>query len=31
MGEKVTTERDYYMELNDFNRVVEKYRHGIQL
>jgi len=31
MGEKQTTERDYYMELNDFNRVVEKYRHGIKL
>ncbi len=31
MGEKVTTERDYYMELNDFDRVVEKYRHGVRL
>jgi prepilin-type processing-associated H-X9-DG protein len=31
MGEKLTTERDYYMERNDFNRVVEKYRHGPKL
>ena len=35
MGEKKTTERDYYMEkgLNntDFDRVVEPYRHGIKL
>ena len=31
MGEKVTTERDYYMEANDFDRVVEKYRHGVRL
>lgn len=38
-GEKVTTERDYYMEGSslpgdnntEFNRVVEKYRHGIRL
>jgi len=30
MGEKLTTERDYYMERNDFDRVVEKYRHGIK-
>jgi prepilin-type processing-associated H-X9-DG protein len=38
-GEKVTTERDYHMEagpdpdnpLSDFNRVVEKYRHGPKL
>jgi prepilin-type N-terminal cleavage/methylation domain-containing protein/prepilin-type processing-associated H-X9-DG protein len=28
-GEKRTTIRDYYMELNDFDRVVEPYRHGI--
>lgn len=28
MGEKVSTEQDYYMERGDFNRVVEKYRHG---
>jgi prepilin-type processing-associated H-X9-DG protein len=35
-GEKVTTERDYYMEAgpqwadqnSEFNRVVEKFRHG---
>jgi prepilin-type N-terminal cleavage/methylation domain-containing protein/prepilin-type processing-associated H-X9-DG protein len=27
-GEKKTDERDYYMERNDFERVVEKYRHG---
>jgi prepilin-type N-terminal cleavage/methylation domain-containing protein/prepilin-type processing-associated H-X9-DG protein len=31
MGEKLTTERDYYMERNDFDRVVEKYRHGVKL
>jgi prepilin-type processing-associated H-X9-DG protein len=31
MGEKVTTERDYYMERSDFGRVVEKYRHGLKL
>ncbi len=38
-GEKVTTERDYYMEagppgskgVSEFDRVVEKYRHGILL
>jgi prepilin-type N-terminal cleavage/methylation domain-containing protein/prepilin-type processing-associated H-X9-DG protein len=34
-GEKVTTERDYYMERgpnnSEFNRVVEKYRHGVKL
>ena len=38
-GEKVTTERDYYMEAgpvgtsgaSEFDRVVEKYRHGVQL
>jgi prepilin-type N-terminal cleavage/methylation domain-containing protein len=37
-GEKVTTERDYYMEagptasqMSDYNRVVERYRHGAQL
>ena len=28
-GEKRTIERDYYMEQGDFDRVVEKYRHGI--
>jgi prepilin-type processing-associated H-X9-DG protein len=31
MGEKKTTERDYYMEANDFARVVEPYRHGVRL
>jgi prepilin-type N-terminal cleavage/methylation domain-containing protein/prepilin-type processing-associated H-X9-DG protein len=34
-GEKVSTERDYYMERgvgnSDFDRVVEKYRHGPRL
>jgi prepilin-type N-terminal cleavage/methylation domain-containing protein len=30
-GEKVTTERDYYMEVSDYNRVVEQYRHGVRL
>jgi len=28
-GEKRSVERDYYMEAGDFDRVVEKYRHGI--
>ena len=28
MGEKVSVERDYYMERNDFDTLVEKYRHG---
>ena len=31
MGEKKTTERDYYMESQDFPRVVVSYRHGIKL
>jgi len=31
MGEKVTAEGDYYMNRGDFDRVVEKYRHGIKL
>jgi prepilin-type N-terminal cleavage/methylation domain-containing protein len=36
MGEKVTSEPDYYMNTvanqgTDFNRVVEKYRHGVRL
>jgi prepilin-type processing-associated H-X9-DG protein len=31
MGEKVTLVGDYYMEYGDFDRVVEKYRHGAQL
>ena|SRR5687768_18489464 len=30
-GEKVTVERDYYMEQTDFDRVVELYRHGPQV
>ena len=30
-GEKQTAVRDYYMEANDFVRVVEPYRHGISL
>jgi prepilin-type N-terminal cleavage/methylation domain-containing protein len=35
-GEKVTTERDYYMEaspdrMSDYNRVVERFRHGARL
>jgi prepilin-type N-terminal cleavage/methylation domain-containing protein len=29
MGEKVSDQQDYYMEMEDFNRVVEPYRHGI--
>jgi prepilin-type processing-associated H-X9-DG protein len=28
-GEKLTTERDYYMEVAEFDRIAEKYRHGI--
>ena len=28
LGEKVSLERDYYMERSDFERIVEKYRHG---
>jgi prepilin-type N-terminal cleavage/methylation domain-containing protein/prepilin-type processing-associated H-X9-DG protein len=28
-GEKITTERDYYMEVAEFDRIAEKYRHGI--
>jgi prepilin-type N-terminal cleavage/methylation domain-containing protein len=36
MGEKVTDQMDYYMDLHanggtDFDRVVEKYRHGVRL
>jgi prepilin-type N-terminal cleavage/methylation domain-containing protein/prepilin-type processing-associated H-X9-DG protein len=31
VGEKVTTVGDYYMQVGDFNRVVEQYRHGLQL
>jgi prepilin-type processing-associated H-X9-DG protein len=30
-GEKVSSERDYYMQADDFARVVELYRHGINL
>ncbi len=30
-GEKKTESRDYYMEANDFDRVVEPYRHGLKL
>jgi prepilin-type processing-associated H-X9-DG protein len=31
MGEKKSSETDYHMDLNDFDRVVEQYRHGLQL
>jgi len=31
MGEKVSTEHDYYMEPGDFDRLVEKYRHGLNV
>lgn len=31
MGEKKSTEPDYYMDLRDFSRLVEQYRHGLQL
>lgn len=31
MGEKVSTERDYYMERDEFDRVVEHYRHGVTI
>jgi prepilin-type N-terminal cleavage/methylation domain-containing protein/prepilin-type processing-associated H-X9-DG protein len=30
-GEKKTEIRDYYMERDDYDRVAEKYRHGIKL
>lgn len=30
-GEKVTIEEDYYMEINDFDRLVELRRHGVLL
>jgi prepilin-type N-terminal cleavage/methylation domain-containing protein/prepilin-type processing-associated H-X9-DG protein len=30
-GEKVTWERDYFMQTSDFARVVEPYRHGLTL
>jgi prepilin-type N-terminal cleavage/methylation domain-containing protein len=29
MGEKLTTVRDYYLEIGDFDRVAEPYRHGL--
>jgi prepilin-type N-terminal cleavage/methylation domain-containing protein/prepilin-type processing-associated H-X9-DG protein len=29
-GEKRSLERDYYMQADDFERVVEKYRHGVE-
>jgi len=29
LGEKVSSEKDYYMEPGDFDRLVEKYRHGL--
>ena len=31
MGEKKSSERDYYMDLQDFARVVEQWRHGARL
>ena len=31
MGEKVTGEPDYYMERDEFDRVVEPWRHGRNL
>ena len=31
MGEKVSSESDYYMARGDFERVVEPYRHGVKL
>jgi prepilin-type N-terminal cleavage/methylation domain-containing protein/prepilin-type processing-associated H-X9-DG protein len=31
MGEKKSSEPDYYMDLQDFNRVVEQWRHGLRL
>lgn len=31
MGEKKSTENDYYMDLKDYDRVVEQYRHGLQI
>ena len=30
MGEKRATENDYYMNLGDFDRVVNPYMHGVQ-
>ncbi len=31
MGEKVSTENDYYMETGDYDKMVEKYRHGLNV
>ena len=31
MGEKKSSEPDYYMDLRDFDRVVEQWRHGLRL
>ncbi len=31
MGEKKSTVADYFMDIGDFDRCVEKYRHGIKL
>ena len=31
MGEKVSSESDYYMAVGDFDRVVEPYRHGAKI
>lgn len=31
IGEKKTTEGDYYMEVSEFDRIAEMYRHGLQL
>jgi len=31
MGEKVTSQPDYYMSAGDFDRIVEPYRHGVKL
>lgn len=30
-GEKRTSQHDYYMERDEFNRIVEKYQHGLKL
>jgi prepilin-type processing-associated H-X9-DG protein len=30
-GEKITSQRDYYMEDSDFDNLVERYRHGAKL
>src|SRR5262249_52706291 len=30
-GEKRNSQRDYYMERDEFDRIVEKYQHGVQL